>query len=61
MTGIYVLSIVIYKAGYWQKFFLIILIKLNKRLKIQFYCIHLSFSLTISLKIEYNKKYLLNA
>lgn len=59
MIDIYIFYIIISKFGYsWKKFYLIILFKINKNFKVNFYYIVLLFRLAIDLKIKGNKKLL---
>lgn len=52
--------VVISKLGYWQEFYSVVLLKINKDLKIRFNCAFLLFCLTICLKLESSEKFLLN-
>lgn len=54
-----IFSIIKPKLGHWEKSCQIILLKTNKDLEICLYCIILSINLTISKKIKYSKKFLL--
>lgn len=56
-----VFYIIIGKVSYWKKFCLIILLKIDKGLEVDFYHAILSPSLTVSLKVEGNREFLLNA
>lgn len=59
-TNISILSIIIYKRNYQQMLYLVILLKVNKNLKLYFYYTILTFYLDISSKIKNYKKLVLN-
>ena len=61
ITNNCIFCIIIYKFSYGQKLYLVILFLIKKHPKINFYYTVLLFSLAIHLKIESNKKLLLNA
>ena len=50
------LGIIISKLGHWFKLASIILLEIDKDSEIRFYCAFLSLSLTVSLKMKYDKK-----
>lgn len=52
MAGAYIFSIVIKKLSYWQELCLVILFKIDKNSKINFYYIILLFDLAVNLKIK---------
>lgn len=56
MTDAYILNIIICKLGYWQEFYLIILLITNKYSKVGFHNAKLLFGLIISLRMEGNKE-----
>ena len=60
MTSICIFGIIKNKFCYKKKLCIIILFKINKSFKINFYFIILLFSLAIYLKIKDNKKFLSN-
>lgn len=60
MVSGYIFGTVIYELSYQQRFYLVILLKVDKSSKINFYHAILTFYLFINLKIEYNKELLLN-
>lgn len=53
-------NIIIYKLYYKWEFNLVILLEIDKNSKIRFYKTILLLSLTISLKVESDEKFLLN-
>lgn len=61
MTNAYILGIDIYKFCYWQELCLIILLKIDKNIKINIYCIILTLYLSINLKAKRGKKLILDA
>ena len=60
MTSGNIFNIIISKVSNCKEVFLVILLKANKNLKINFYYIILPLSLTIYLKIKGNNKLLFN-
>lgn len=60
VINIDIFSIIIVKLYYQQKFDLVILFKVNKYLKIDFYFSISLFGLTIHLKIKYSKYFEFN-
>lgn len=56
MASAGIFSVIIHKLIYQQKFNLIVLLKIDKNLKINLYNTLLLFDLAISLKIKSNKK-----
>lgn len=56
ITNVCVFSIIIYNFNHWQWFCLIVLFKVNKNSKIDFYYAILSLILIISLSIKCSKK-----
>ncbi len=52
MAGAYILSIVVCKLGHWQEPCLVILLEVDKGLKIGLYCAILMFRQTISLGVQ---------
>ena len=44
-------SIIIYKLNYWQKFYLVILLKVDKNSKIHLYYTMLTFELIVDFRI----------
>lgn len=60
MTSIDIFSIVVYRYFYKYKSCLVILLFIDKYLKISLYDIYLFLDLAISLKIKSDKKLLLN-
>ena len=55
MINAYIFSIVVIKFSYLKEIYLVILFKIEKILKKSFYCIILSLSLIINLKIKDSK------
>lgn len=56
----YIFSIIVYKFSHKQELYPVILLSINKNLKICYYFIVLSLSLLISLRVEDCKKLLFN-
>ena len=54
MAGVYVFSIIISKLGYWSELDLIVLLKIDESLEINFYDTILPFSLFVNLQIKSN-------
>ena len=50
-----IFGIIVSKLNYWSKTGSIILLKVNKRLKVDFYNAYLLFYVAINLKIKYDK------
>lgn len=61
MASIFILGIIIGKLGYQQESSLIILLTIDKNLKICIYYIILLFDLAVSLKVKYDKKVVFKA
>ena len=55
MTITSVFAIIIYKPRHWQEFSLVILLKVDKNLKIGLYGAVLPLFLAISLRLKYGK------
>ena len=55
-----IFSIIEYKISYWQKLYLVIYVEVCKNLEVTFYCSILIYSLFISLRIESNRKSVLD-
>lgn len=55
MANISIFSIFIYKPSYWQKLGLIVLLKIDKNLKISFYSNFIPFCLAINLDMKDSK------
>ena len=60
MASTSIFDIIIDKFYYKKKLYLVVLFKIDKDLKISFYCIILFFSLTVHLWIKSDRKSLLN-
>ena len=60
IINICIFNIIINKFRYRQELCLVILLKINKGIKINFYYNILSIDLFIYLRIKYNKKFLFN-
>lgn len=52
-----IFSIISYKLSYEQRFYIVILLKINKNSKIYSYYTIWTFDLTINLKMQNNKKF----
>ena len=61
MANINIFGIIINKFGYKKKIYLIILLEMDRSLKVGFYWATLFFGLTVFLWIESGKEFLLNA
>ena len=61
VNRVYYFDIIISKFYYKKELYLFILSKINKSLKISFYCTIWLFSLAIYLKIKDSEKFLLNS
>lgn len=55
-----IFDFVVYKLGYWQQFYLVILFEVDKSSTISLYYAILTFCLIVSLKVKYREKLLLD-
>ena len=56
----YIFSVIICKVSYWQKLYLIFLLKVDKNLEIHFYYTIFIFGLLINLRVKGNRKLILD-
>lgn len=61
ISNISFFSIIIYKFSNWQKFYKIILLKVNKDLELYFYYTILILDFSISLRIKNSEKLILDS
>ena len=61
MTIAYILKIIINKFSYWKKVYPVILLKIDKKLKVGFYYTILHLVLTIYLRLDSGRKLLFDA